>query len=561
VCFGDIDNDGDHDLFVSGDGEPNRLFENMGDGTFSDITASSGVGGGNNNSKGCSMGDINGDGLLDIAVGNAIDQTSSEAAYTVPFALNQHNDLFVGIGNNVFSDVSESSGIRNQEGFPPPFAGSPGITWAIAIVDYDQDGDQDIITAEDQVFMLPTFMGGVDRGFIHVFQNDGTGQFTDVTVSVGTNQIGGWMGLEFADLNCDGNIDMFATNAGDYLTQFGFRNLGLDVSILPVGLASTKWFLGQDDRTFYEPGVGSLVTIPFAWGNTAADFDNDGDTDLQAYGSVDVSIFTDTTNPGVVLLNRDCSGEFSFDANALAGSTNHGRRSVHGIASGDLNRDGFRDIVSVSSFDKPEPIPLAPMFVAFGSVFDQFAAFVPTFIPGSNPGELVWSGIEFPNGSLSVEINSADNDNNWVEVSVMGSVGITTDGRNNRDGLGAIISFRPRDGKRVMKPVLGGSSHLSQHSLAKNFGLAKAQYGTVDVLWPGGTRNRLDRVRAGERVTIPEIPCSYDAAWASKKEYKACVDNALSELVAADILRRNEVTRFRKSALNAFVGKHQDEDD
>jgi len=552
VCFGDIDNDGDKDLYVSGDGEANRLFENRGDGTFSDITLTSQVGGGDtNNSKSCSMGDINGDGLLDISVANAMDQTTSEAAFIVPFALNQANDLYLNLGGNVFEDVSESSGFRDQA-FPPPFSGKPGITWAIAIVDYDLDGDQDIVTAEDQVFVLPTFMGGVDRGFIHIFQNDGTGQFTDVTFDAGTTQIGGWMSLAFADVNCDGNLDMFVSNAGDYVTQFGFRNLGLDLSILPVGFAATKWFLGQDDNTFYDPGVGSLVTIPFAWGNSAADFDNDGDTDLQAYGSIDTTIFTDATNPGVILLNRGCSGEFSYDANALAGSTNHGRRSVHGVATGDLNRDGFTDIVSVSSFDKPEPIPLAPMYIAFGSVFDQNAAFVPTFVPGDSPDELVWSGIEFPNGSLSVEINSADNHNNWVEVTAKGTIGMVEGGRNNRDGIGAVISFTPKHGNRVMKPVMGGSSHLSQHSLSQNFGLGEARRGTVEVLWPGGVRNRLYNVTSGERLVMHEIPCSFDGVWDSGKAYKACVKSAVNDLVAVQELSRKEAARFTKSAMQAY---------
>ena len=77
VCYGDIDNDGDDDLYVTGVGEPNRLLENQladtGVATFVDITNASGAGGGNTHSGTCSFGDFNGDGLLDIFVANTYD--------------------------------------------------------------------------------------------------------------------------------------------------------------------------------------------------------------------------------------------------------------------------------------------------------------------------------------------------------------------------------------------------------------------------------------------------------------------------------------------------------
>ena len=71
VCYGDIDNDGDEDFYVTGIGEPNILYRNNGNGTFSDITAAAGVGAGSFHHTGCAMGDFNGDGLLDLAVANS----------------------------------------------------------------------------------------------------------------------------------------------------------------------------------------------------------------------------------------------------------------------------------------------------------------------------------------------------------------------------------------------------------------------------------------------------------------------------------------------------------
>ena len=115
-----------------------------------------------------------------------------------------------------FRDASVSSGIRNLTGFQPPRDGAATITWALALVDYDQDGDLDLLQADDQGGLLPP--EGPSRGLIQVLNNDGTGRFTAVTDRVGTDLPGtSWMGLAFADFDCDGHMDFFATNMGDYV--------------------------------------------------------------------------------------------------------------------------------------------------------------------------------------------------------------------------------------------------------------------------------------------------------------------------------------------------------
>ncbi|MFK5947308.1 MAG: VCBS repeat-containing protein [Methylococcales bacterium] len=120
---------------TQGAGEPNRLFENLGNGVFHDITNSSNTGAGNFYTPGCSMGDINGDGLLDIAVANNSDWTH-RLSVAIPFGLTTHNQLFVNTGSNVFSDKSLSSGIQNNAVVPQ---GESGRTWSVAMVDYDLD--------------------------------------------------------------------------------------------------------------------------------------------------------------------------------------------------------------------------------------------------------------------------------------------------------------------------------------------------------------------------------------------------------------------------------------
>ncbi|MDJ0571595.1 MAG: CRTAC1 family protein [Pleurocapsa sp. MO_192.B19] len=495
VSYGDIDNDGDYDLLVLGSGEPNRLFENQGDGSFVEITEQSGIGGGDKYSTSASMGDVNGDGLLDIVIANNFNWDNQIPIYIEPFALNEHNQLFINRGNNVFEDVSDSSGITNLAGFPEAEAGAASITWAIAMVDYDLDGDLDIIHADDQAAITPAQLGGVDSGFLHIFNNDGTGNFTDVSLETNLNITGSWMGLSFGDFNSDGYMDSFGSNLGEY------PRLNLP-GVFPN--QTSRWFLGQANGTFIDPGLGELEATPFGWGTSTFDYDNDADTDIIFHGGLDLGLIVDASNPGALLQN-DGEANFTYDSDGLANSTNHTRRNVQGVAVGDLNNDGFVDIVSVSNFDFPDAA-LADYEANYGSPFDETAAFVPTFIPTDNPGEFVWSGLEFPDGTLSVEINSADNGNNFVEVQTLGTVGLTEEGTVNRDGIVAVVLFTPEDGSTVMQPILGGSSYASQDSLAANFGLGEQERGTIEILWPGGVRNRIYDVSAGDRLVFPKFP-------------------------------------------------------
>lgn len=237
VCYGDVDNDGDQDILVLGRMEPNRLFRNQG-GTFTDITASANIGGGARAHTSCSMGDINGDGLLDIVVANTFDWSQFQAIFNNSFAYNQTNDLYVNQGGNVFSDVSTTSGVRDLYNVPE---GDGGITWGVAMVDYDQDGDVDVLQADDQGAMPPALFAGIDRGTLQLSKNDGTGHFTNVTAQSGSlTRASSWMGLSFGDINCDGHMDMFATNVGDYLVP----QMGIPT---PPGLDSSRWHLALGD--------------------------------------------------------------------------------------------------------------------------------------------------------------------------------------------------------------------------------------------------------------------------------------------------------------------------
>jgi enediyne biosynthesis protein E4 len=543
VCFGDIENDGDLDLYVTGY-KGNRLLENRGNGTFRDITTASGTGGQTTTSVSCAMGDVNGDGLLDLLVANTFD-FANNLAYNGTFGFFQHNQLLVNQGNRAFADQTDASGIKDLAGLPEP--GVAIVSWAVSLIDVDLDGDLDAVVANDD----HANYSGFDVGFLRLFRNDGSGHFTDDTFTAGLNRVGEWHGLAFGDLNCDGRLDIFGSNVGDYIFNPGF---------FPAGAHASRWLLGQSGGTFTDPGVGALVTTPHGWGAVVADYDNDGDSDVIYHGGWEFSIVWDESNPGVVLNNPGCSAHFTWDSAALA-ATNHLDRNVEGVATGDFNNDGFVDVVSVASFDVNPGQTRTPLFSApLGSIFDPTATMY--FIAQPSPDDFLifnWQGFTRRAGSLAVEINSG-NGNRWAAFNLVGSRGLVdnhfTTGRVNRDGIGGIVRFTPQGGQPTLTPVLGGSSYASQNSLTVQVGMGSATRGTVEVLWPGGVKNRLYNVFAAERLTLPEIPCSFDAA-VSRPQYLQCVTASLVDLVQPHgPLTVVEAARLELSAIRAYEESH-----
>ncbi len=546
VCYGDTDNDGDEDLLVLGRMEPARFFENNGDGTFTDRSAHAGISQGARAYTSCVMGDVDNDGLLDIFVSNTFDWTREEAIFSDLFAYSHTNELWRNDGGNSFSDISESSGILDLFNVPP---GSGTITWAAGFADFDQDGDIDIFHTDDQAAIPPKEFAGVDRGLVHILENDGTGHFTDVTGTKGIQQGTSWMGVSFGDVNCDGHMDYFAVSIGDYAQQqFG--------AAIPAPVNSSQWYLGTASGAFSAPGPGALRATPFGWGNGMVDYDNDADTDIIFYGNLDLGPFITADNPGVVLKNDGCSANFSWDEGATAHNAEYVKRQVvEGVALGDLNDDGFVDIAWVAAQYAPPSIPLTPTSWKWGGPFDKTADVLPTFA-AIGPFEWEWMGGGVEDGYMGVEINSADNGNGWVKIDLLGAKGLTPSGTVNRNGIGAVVKFKPKQRPEVMSIVGGTGTYASQHELTQSFGLGKAKKGQADVLWPGGVRNRVYDVDDGERLLIPEIPCSYAGSWPSFNAYKACVADALDELVAADVLSNRDAARLKQSAHRAYLDTH-----
>jgi hypothetical protein len=577
ACAGDIDNDGDADLYVLGRNTSNHLLRNRGNGTFQDVTSASRTGAGTYSHVSCTMADFDGNGLVDIAIANSWDMKQALPIFAVPYGLNQPNQLLRNANGRTFTDVSDSSGFTNIDvrnapaGEKPPFA---DMSWAIGAVDYDQDGDQDLFTASDQGAYPMQKYGGHNRGLLRVFNNDGTGHFTDVTRRVGTDAPGGWMGLSFGDFNFDGNIDFFDTNAGDYMF------LPLPEMGIVQGDMSSRWMLQRPDHTFADPrdstlrnpakegadpSLGGLRATPWGWGTSTLDYNNDGYTDIFYHGSIDGMFWVTAENPGALLQNKGPRGlrngfypSFDFDKAFADSGLDQRRRTVTGVAVGDLDKDGFDDIVTVAQGRKVGALTNYgdEANYDFGSPFDKDAAYLKTYQrTGGGPAvptiTLRPTDATTAEGGLSVALNGG-NANHSVAIRTLGAKGITPAGRVNRDGIGAVVSFRPQGRPAEIRPVVAGSSFASQDSLEGTFGMGKSRVGTAEVLWPGGIRNKLFGVRAGERITFPEIPCGYSDRSLSLKRYTGCVERALGDLVADRKLSRAQAHRFFASAITAY---------
>ena len=548
ACAGDLDNDGDQDLMVLGRLGENLLFENLGGLRFRKVQLNGAASGSTMTSASCSIGDIDNDGLLDIAIANSFDQTNSIPILVEPYALNEHNQLLKNQGQLSFEDVSIESGITINEGYP---AGAAGITWAVVMADIDTDGDVDIIFMDDQG-AIPSSrhpeIGGFDRAFIHLFVNDGTGHFDGRIVNKGSFAASEWMGVSVGDLNCDSNLDIFASSFGDYATA---------VAQLPYTQpgSMTRPLFGNGDGTFNDPqNTFGPLAMPFGWGNAAYEYDNDGDLDLLVHGGLlGGPVFLISDNPGVLLKNNNCEGLFEEAVDVF--SVDHLSRNVRGVAVGDLNNDGFNDIVTISSLSIPSSAPkiLSPEG-SYGSPYDATAFFVPLMSPvGIDDTGLPlfrWTGLELLPGDIRIEI-AEPNQNKSVSVELMGTVGIADGATVNRDGVGGQITVGvPGIKNKVMQAVTAGSSHSSQHSTHKIFGLGNSKRADIEVLWPGGVRNKFYGVRAGQ-FTAPEIPCSFDTQ-GSFRDYWLCTRKALIQLRGAGILSRLEYRQFSRDVIRAY---------
>jgi hypothetical protein len=176
---------------VASDFGRSRLFWNNGDGTFTDGTLAAGLGG-DENGMGATVGDANGDGLMDwfitaISGGQRINHTG--------------NRLYLNNGDRTFLDATDEAGLR--DGF---------WGWAATFLDYDNDTDMDLVMANGVLFPDNTDGEGFGDDITRFWQNDGDGHFTEISQDVGITDTRAGKGLLTLDYDNDGDLDLFVVN-------------------------------------------------------------------------------------------------------------------------------------------------------------------------------------------------------------------------------------------------------------------------------------------------------------------------------------------------------------
>jgi enediyne biosynthesis protein E4 len=331
VAVGDYDNDGDPDLYVSNFG-PNVLYRNNGDGSFSDVTDLAGVGNGSLMGAGASFLDIEGDGDLDLYVGNYIEfrydlhinrLVDGVPMYPVPRDYDPVPDaLFRNDGDGTFTDISVESGV----------AACAGTSMGMVCADADDDGDTDVFVVND-----------VAQNFF--FVNDGRGHFEEGggLVGVAYNIRGdenGSMGVDCGDYDNDGRLDFFMTSYQGELPVL-YRNIGH----------------GLLEDVTEAAGAGHTVFAHVNWGAGLVDFDNDGDRDIfVANGHTEDNIELRDRSTGyrvrnTLLMNRG-DGRF-VDVSDTCGDGLSPVCASRGAAFDDLDNDGDVDAVIVNSRQAP----------------------------------------------------------------------------------------------------------------------------------------------------------------------------------------------------------------
>ena len=230
VTFGDYDADGDTDLYVANDQDPNFLFQNSGSGNFLEVALISGVCyndmGKEEAGMGADFGDYDNDGWLDLTVSNY--QTETNTVY------HNHDGTF-------FTDNTITSGIAEvTHGY---------LGWGIKLFDYDNDGYQDIFVANghlmDNIALLETHVTYPQRNLL--FRNLGDGRFANVmseTDGLALEKVS--RGAAIGDYDNDGDLDILVTNCNQRpdLLQNAIGNRNNWIQIQVVGQKSNRSGIG-----------------------------------------------------------------------------------------------------------------------------------------------------------------------------------------------------------------------------------------------------------------------------------------------------------------------------
>ncbi len=225
VRAADLDGDGLVDVYVANDSDPNYLYRNEGKGHFKEVATWAGCAldekGASQASMGIALGDVNGDGVLDVFVTN----------FSEDFAT-----LYAGGPGGIFEDVSRVTGIG-------PMTYKP-LKWGTAFADLDNDGDLDVVVANGHIYPQvdrhPEFIGTyAQRNFVAENLGKGSPLFRDASATAGPGfeEAASYRGLAVGDFDNDGDLDLLFTrlDGPPVLLRNDSPSTGAWLTVIPEG--------------------------------------------------------------------------------------------------------------------------------------------------------------------------------------------------------------------------------------------------------------------------------------------------------------------------------------
>jgi enediyne biosynthesis protein E4 len=422
----DYDNDGWRDLLVVRFGTP-LLYRNQGDGTFKDVSATSGLHAFANTIAVIAF-DYDNDGLLDLLFGNyfkPVNLLDLEDPHVLPNDLDNAVNgggvtLWRNMGNGRFEDVTRQAGMADQTG------------WVLDVGhgDFNNDGHQDVYLA-------------VDFGTDYLYMNNGDGTFTNVTeTAIGFDTKKG-MNVDVGDYNNDGWLDIYVTNITDeYMRE-----------------CNMLWHNNGDGTlTDLSKETGTCETL-WGWAAKFGDYDNDGLLDLFVTNGLRsagpenyIPVLVDMiTRPGVDFtdirewpdignmtwsgyqkkkLYRNLDGHTFKEMSAEAGVDND--KDGRGLAVSDFDNDGRLDFFQTNADQEP----------------------------------FLYRNVTSPTGR-------------WIQLKLVGT-------RSNRDAIGARVTVKTPS-RTMIREVDGGNGYAGQSSQRVHFGLGTdTRIESVQIRWPSG---------------------------------------------------------------------------
>jgi hypothetical protein len=454
----DFDNDGRQDIFISYVNARHRMYRNMGDGTFKDVTGVANLGGEGLVGGAAVALDYDRDGLLDLYIGyygNYVKGVGPSLA-----RVNHNgtpNKLFRNRGDFRFEDVSAGSGTEND-----------GWTQAVASVDFDLDGWSDLIV-------------GNDFGVNSYYRNLGNGRFEDVAAKLGTDLPSSSMNVGSADLNKDGYPDVYISNIVAMVKDEKY--------ILPTQetkmkrkaekLATMRVVQNNHLFTSLKPASGGLPTYAvndavdpadtstgWAWDADFFDFDNDGDDDLYLVNGLH---------------------EYYYYASEFQVDTPEGKKTMVFAT-----REREPNVFYVNQGGK-----LANQSPASGADFSGNSR-AAVYLDIENDGDLDIIVNNFNEPAVVLQNRSEKLENNWLKVKLIGDPSKKT----NADAVGARLVATTPKGNTVWREVQSATGYLSVHPKELHFGIGNEEKVSIVVFWPNGEKREYKNLKANRLHTI-----------------------------------------------------------